>query len=258
LDNVRFEVLDITDLQLNSLPGKFDLITAVTAFHEILDFPGSDNSKPAAKLLKEYKESVSVDVINHLPEILSPFTGVFLSLERWVSLRSFGWWACALQNAGLFLNFNESSQVRFKQLLNDEYAQYPVLWCENGNERAEQSLDDTVSYWLLSKYREDLEKFRTFHSHNDLAEAAFLSINPKIFRHGARAVYASFLIRRMEIWQAGSFLLFFQFDTQGSRTLEVLPSIFYERLTERLNSLAEGLRASCDIEFYAAPEVQWD
>jgi SAM-dependent methyltransferase len=257
LTNVKFEVVDVAGPELSSLPQGQDLITAITAFRSMLTFPDFDNSRPLRQLLQTYRQSVRIDALNNLSSLLLPRKGIFLSFERWQHLRGFGWWVCAIQNAGLFVDFTESGPFSFTSLASERVEQGPVLWCRSNDENAVQNLDDTISFWLLSKYRKDFDKYKTFDLHHDLAEAAFVSINPKILLRGAKAVSGESAVRRIEIWQAGPFLLFFQFDSEGNRSLEVLPSVLYDGVAARLDELAKALKSEGEVTFYDQTEVIW-
>lgn len=258
LQNVRFDVVDVAAPEFESLPSGYDLITAITAFNEIIHFPSPDSSQPIRMLLQQFRETVSIAPLNKIPELLLPEVGTFLSLERWPTLPGFGWWVSAIQNAGLFLDLAESSQIRFKSLMANAPEQYPILLCKKKSEECEQSLDDIIAYWLMSKHRSSLDKFRTFDSHDTLAEAAFIHINPKVFRNGIKAIINEWDVRRLEVWQAGPFLLFFQYDMRGHRVLEVLPSIFYKQLIERLDFLADEFREHSTVIPYDKSEVNWE
>jgi hypothetical protein len=113
--------------------------------------------------------------------MLRPETGIFISLEMLRNLRGFAWWSFALQNAGLFINFQESWTFAFKSLISDKTERLPVLWCQRKSAEIQQSFDDIIAYWLFSKYREDLSKIKPIVFQDDLAEAVFSSINPKNF-----------------------------------------------------------------------------
>lgn len=258
LTNVRFEVIDANEPELATVSRGQDLVTAITAFRSILDFPDFDPSGPLRPLLQSYRDSVKVGVLDGLAKLLRPEGGVLLSLERWQSLRGFGWWSCALQNAGFFTDFPQSGQIAFTPLASERLEQAAILWCRPDGENTVQSLDDIMSFWFLLKYRKEFDKYRTFDFHHDLAEAAFTSINPKTFQRGAKAVHPHGHVRRIEVWQAGPFLLLFQFDSAENRTLEVLPSVFYESVVARVSELANALGGESEVSFYDQPEVTWD
>jgi SAM-dependent methyltransferase len=256
LKNVQFAKLDFNEASSDLPMAGFDLITAVTAFNEILEFPNIPRFLPASKLIEAYKREPSHSSINEIATLLTPEVGVFVSLEKWSDLRGYGWWASSLQNAGLPIDFGLSKGVSINTL-RGESQRVPALLCRNIS-GLPNSVEDTIAFWLYAAYQKPFSKLRTFDFQSDLAEAAFLAINPKTFKSGAKAEYNEFTIR-LEIWQSGPFVILFEFDGEGSRTLEVLPSIFLSDVVTRQEDRIRELSAQAKVtpEYYDAPEVFW-
>lgn len=154
LQNVRFELVDITEREFLSVTDTFDLITAITSFKSALEFPDFQLSEPSRSLIKHYRKTARVVPVNHVAKLIRPETGVFISLEKWGQLRSYGWWACALQNAGLMVDFNESKAIVAKSIVDGGVHQFPVLWCRK-SPTVNNTLDETIAFWLYSAYQKD-------------------------------------------------------------------------------------------------------
>lgn len=256
LQNVTFLELDFRR-SVSELPtNEFDLVTAVASFNEILEFPNIPRFLPASKLLEAYKRESGHPSINAIANLLPPEHGIFVSLEKWSDLRGFGWWASSLQNAGLALDFKASKGVTTRSLTGDSH-QVPVLFCRN-NSKLLNSVEETIAFWLYAAYQKPFAKFHTFDVQSDLAEAAFLAISPKQFKKGMRAEYHQTTIRS-EIWQSGPFVLLFEFDLEGYRTLEVLPLIFFSDVVKRQRDRIEAIanRLEFKASEYDSPEVVW-
>jgi SAM-dependent methyltransferase len=258
LSNVKFECLDVSSQFSPELAGPFDIITAVTAFREIVLEPDHDKTRSIKSLLNEYEKSVFIEPLNRMSCSLKLNEGIFISVERWFDVYSYAWWACALRNAELAIDFEKSQHLSYKDQSKESH-KIPILLSRKKDDLVKQSLEDLLAFWLFSKHHEKFKKFRTFDFQGDLAETAFLHINPKTFKKGIAAEHRDGEgVWRMEIWQAGPFLLVFQHRTDGHRVLEVLPSILYESAKDHIKELADGLRGFCDIRTYMVSEIHWN
>lgn len=226
LDNVRFEVGDIADLRTTQLPGEFDLITAVPAFRDVIDIPDSRHVRtPVGSLLESYKESANVEPLRQIIKLLRMEDGYFISLERWGSLPSYGWWAFAHLNAGLSLDFEHSSETFGKSFEGDETQKYPILLSRRDSASLEVSVDEVIAFWLRRDFLTSFDQLRVFNLQGDVAESVLSSVNPKRLQYGVKAALDEEHVLRIELWIAGPFLLVFHVDPHGARLLEALPSI---------------------------------
>jgi hypothetical protein len=116
-------------------------------------------------------------------------------------------------------------------------------------------VDDTTAFWLRTAFLTDSGTLRPFSLKGDIAEATFVSVNPKIFRYGIKAVLGDQIVR-FEIWQSGPFLLVSQFNSEKF-LLEVLPITVFNDTVSHLQTLAEPLRQQADVSTYDKPEVDW-
>ena len=256
LTNVQFLELDFHEAASDLRDNTYDLITGVTAFNEILEFPNIPRFLPARTLLEAYRQQPDYSSLNTIASLLFPKVGNFISLEKWSDLRGFGWWATSLQNAGLSADFSLSKGVTAKSLTGNSQ-QVPALFCRFKPDDL-NSVKDTIAFWLFAAYNKPFTRFKTFDFQSDLAEAAFLSINPKELKSGMKVEYNEITVRN-EIWQSGPFVLLFEFDDMGYRTLEVLPSIFLSDVLKRQTTRIETLTPSPEarIRDYDTPEVDW-
>lgn len=95
LTNIQFLELDFQEATSDLRDNTYDLITGVTAFNEILEFPNIPRFLPARTLLEAYRQQPDYSSLNAIASLLSPQVGNFISLEKWSDLRGFGWWAAS-------------------------------------------------------------------------------------------------------------------------------------------------------------------
>lgn len=259
LSNVRFESADIADMSAlaSDSGGEYDLITAVTAFNEAVEFPTFDASRPLRPLLREYARNAKVEPLEHVAGLLRADTGVLVSLEQWHIARGYGWWVSALQNAGFAVDFRESGQIRFKDLNGEPHAA-PALLTHKPDVSLTADLEDVIAFWLRPDFQKDDGTLRPFTTFHDLAEEIFVSANPKKFLFGMKVEMRDAPdIRRLELWRANSFVLLFKFDLSGMRELQVLPGIYTEEARSRIEELADDMRADGEVSAYHTPEINW-
>jgi hypothetical protein len=171
-------------------------------------------------------------------------------------LRSFGWWTSAIHNARLSVDFAQSTHITDRSLVSGEPRRIPVLVATKVEERSAINVDDATAFWLRTAFLTGSGNLRPFSLKDGIAEAAFVSVNPKTFRYGIKAVLGEEIIVRFEIWQAGPFLLVSQFNSEKF-ILEVLPSTVFDDAVSHLETLAEPMRQQADVSTYDKPEVDW-
>ncbi len=256
LTNVRFMNLSFLDSSLGQISGRFDLIAAIKALGTAIELPEFDVTVPLRSLLRSYTDSAQVESLDNISELLGS-EGTLVSMDRWSGVRSFMWWACALNNAGFAIEFSKSSRVEYFSVAAEKSKRIQVLWSRKSESGCNQ-VEDAIAFWLHSRYAERLNKLRTLDFQHDLAEAAFASINPKTFRFGIKGVNEELGTRWMEIWQASPFLLVYQFSTNGDRQLEVLPSIFYRDSEDHMRDLCKRAPEGTSVSTYDVPEFNWE
>jgi SAM-dependent methyltransferase len=264
LQNVSFICMDLTGPEFLSLTGQFDIITAVTAFREAIGDPEHDFSRPLEEMLNNYLRHIRVEPLNKLATLLRPDTGLFISLERWPNIYDYCWWACALRNAGLRVDFNRSKDVSFRNLGGDEderLQRMPLLMAGAGKQtELREDPFNIISFWLNARHEDAFEYIGYMGLHGGMADAAFAHINPKTFLMGVRAVHREIAsIWRIELWQVGPFLLVFDYkNSESDRSLRILPSVKLKEAKALLDSFTKNLEKYALITKYESSESQWD
>jgi SAM-dependent methyltransferase len=264
LQNVSFKFMDATGPEFLSLTGHFDLIIAVTVFREAIGDPEHEFSKPLEEMLNDYLRGVGVEPLNKIADLLRPDTGLFISLERWPNIYDHCWWACALSNAGLRVDFQRSKDVSYRSFGGDEedarLQRMPLLL--SGARNRTKTVEDPfniISFWLNARNWDAFEYSGDMGFHGGMADVTFAHINPKTFLLGVKAEHREIAsIWRMELWQAGPFLLLFDYkDSESDRSLRIFPSINLKEARSVMDSFAKGLEGEALVTKYKIPESQW-
>lgn len=253
LTNIKFFIVDLSKPFVELPFSSFDLITSVAVYNDVIGIPSQDKSIPIKILMSKYADTVFVDALKNITSLLAIDTGMFISLEKLNGVRAFSWWISALSNIGIKINYQYSGQINYK-CIDGEIEKIPVICANVYSESTKIDINDALGFWLQIKYQNDFKKFRTFDFQGELAETAFDFINPKIFRFGMKTENEG-LICRMEIWQAGPFLLVNKFNNTGQHTLEVIPSIFYHSAQIHVEDLMKINFGSQNVIAYTEPYI---
>lgn len=254
--NVGFVTLNSPD-GLKQLEGSFDLITMVNVAHELISVPRFDNSAFMNRVLADQDDSTAPGHIAILSSLLVPSSGTLLSVDKW-SAHGYCWWVSVLHKCGLAVDFSEGRHLDARWC-GEKGDQATALLSRRQETSVRLSDADAIAFWLHSKYRKKFESFKPVDLVNEFAEAGLLWINPKSFRLGVKVEpQETSGLLRLEIWQAGPFLLVFQHRTDGYRSLEIVPTIFYSDAERHLREIASRYKEGFQVTEYREPEIDWD
>jgi SAM-dependent methyltransferase len=256
LTNIQFMKLNLLDnSSFSQIDTGFDLITAIKVMGTAIQLPDFHEELPLRTVLRDVAKSAQGESLGEICRLLH-LNGTFMAMDRWSGIRSFAWWVCALNNAGFFVDLRASNRIEYFAVGSEKTKRIPVLWNKKVDAQPSQ-LDDALGFWLHARYSEKLSKLKPLDFQHDLAEMAFSSINPKSFRFGISGKN-EMGTTWMEIWQAGPFLLIYQFGLNEYRHLEVLPSMFYNDSEEHLREVCGKAPEGTTVSTYDSPHLNWD
>jgi|SRR6185437_15932697 len=215
LKNVVFKKVDISELG-NALSGKtFDLVTATLVYHCVKAVP----NMPTGFSLRDV-ELPDTAPWSRILESISPLLsegGLFLSAERLTSTQGVLWWARALNEANLKVEWPLSRQL--DERADGEVNRVPAFVCVRGRTMPADLADHVLTFVA----HPDLVKLAGSPLYGDAAEALFEAFQSRELIWGQQVRAADDVTLRFELWDARTVILAYQFSNAGYRRLVIAP-----------------------------------
>jgi SAM-dependent methyltransferase len=220
LANVRFEKLRFGADRDEKIGQEFDLITASTVFHDVVDISVPDLYFNVDEL--SAPNSGDIDLLSRVGSLLSD-KGTLISLDRIGRPSQFWRWAQILQSANLFIDLNSSFIIFFKGP-DGESEKMPITVGRRAEAESQLNYDDIIGFFV---YPDVHEKPKRFCFEGNVAEAMFRSFPTKQLLRRVEIDYKDGSGQeRLELYLAGPLAVLFNSSNRGHRSLNLGANVF--------------------------------
>jgi predicted RNA methylase len=214
LQNVKYITADMTDLSQFPTQGTFDIIVSLRSIQEIYGyFPrrpfGLSNSR---------KDSISDSFLkmSAISRLLRNDKSIFVTCERLTGLDQRVFYAEALRQAGLFIDFAQSETITFHEL--GELQEMPVFIASQ-NECSKHVHEELANFYRRST-KIILEP--GYEYEGPVAEVIFTEVENKRFLKGLQIIDNEGIKTHYELWGTPKLLIRYQWNTAGYTELHIL------------------------------------
>ncbi len=223
LRNIRFEVCDVLNSSCLLNDGHFDIINSLCSVQEISGYfletnYWTNSELTSAAINSSQSDSVST-LIAKISRLLEDEGSKFISCERLSGPNQIIYWANVLNQAGLFIHWNQSGIIKFHEV--GILQEMPILVIMNV-ENSEEVLEGIeILYTKNELITQNIEQ----QYDGPRAEFVFEKIEPKKLLHGIQVNNTPGLEQmRLEIWQSSEKILHYHYGNQGFRALKIRPN----------------------------------
>lgn len=244
--NIEWVVGDVTAPHPEIQQKHFDLVIAVKVFHEILERPdlSSITGHSIASISGLSLSDRNIEVLDELPRYMSP-NSTLISMDRWSSAESFGWWVRTVERVGLRISLDHSWMLKTAESGSSET--FPISVLELRDERPSPTDEQLLSFFAYPQLIDILTKLGQVEG--PAAEALFLSLGHQRLIASLTGTYRDGSgVQKTELIISGSICVLYSSWSTGVRSIYLAPAIAVNEMLVHFNKIEEGLQKSCDVE----------
>ncbi|EJQ53987.1 hypothetical protein IEQ_00735 [Bacillus cereus BAG6X1-2] len=248
LENVTFHCVDFTEIGNIFPTGHFDLITSVRCFHEIMGPTPIPQYWKLEDYLTEQPTFGPKDYLSIITSLLSE-TGLYLSCERLENPANTGQWANMLQEAGLYIQWDESDVISFHEL--DAFKKAPVIIAT----KYDTGMTTMEGMEKLYTREKNLSKLPGCSLTGAAAEFLYNQFKNTAFQSGTIIDFTDhWYVFRFEIWETTDVLLAYGYGNMGHRHLDILPKDAWREAEEKRNEFLSQYGDYGEVYHYSSLE----